>query len=189
MQKLLAANTSMSPYGMAFLPVSAPIAAAQRSIAQAIQSANPSTKASPTALIEFDVVISFAGPDRAKVEELAERLRSAGVPVFYDNFYPEMLWGKDLAVFFADIYRRSAKYCVIFASREYNERMWTTHERQHATARALEERGGEFILPIKVENVEIPGIAPTIGYVSFADYSIADIANLLIKKLRGATGG
>lgn len=185
-EKLLAANTSMSPHGMTFLPVSAPAAAAQRSIAQVIRAANPPTKASTTVPTEFDIVISFAGTDRPRAEELARRLRDAGVRVFYDSFYPEMLWGKDLAVFFADIYRRSAKYCVIFASREYNDRMWTNHERQHATARALEERGREYILPIKVEDVEIPGIAPTIGYVSLANYSIADIANMLVKKLRAS---
>jgi len=180
---LLAANTNMSPHGMAFLPVSSPIAAAQKSIAQVIRVVNSPTKAGATVATEFDIVISFAGTDRAKAEELAERLRDAGVRVFYDSFYPEMLWGKDLAVFFADIFRRSAKYCVIFASREYNDRMWTTHERVHATARALEERGGEYILPIKVEDVEIPGISPTIGYVSLTDRSIADIASMLIKKL------
>src|SRR6266487_3492530 len=59
-ERLLAANTSMSPHGMAFLPVSSPIAAAQRSIAQVIRVANPPTKASATVATEFDVVISFA---------------------------------------------------------------------------------------------------------------------------------
>lgn len=186
-EKLLAANTTMSSYGMEFLPVSAARIASQRSIAQVIDAVNPRGNASSTPSVEFDVVISFAGPDRAKAEELAVLLRDAGVRVFYDNFYPEMLWGKDLAVFFADIYRRSAKYCVIFVSREYNDRIWTTHERQHATARALEERGREYILPIKVENVEIPGIAPAIGYLKLTEFSIAEIASLLIRKLHAST--
>ena len=40
--------------------------------------------------------------------------------------------------------------------------MWTTHERQSAQARALEEKGAEYILPIQVEQIELPGLRPTI---------------------------
>ena len=43
----------------------------------------------------FDVAISFAGTERELAEKLAEILRAAGIAVFYDNFYPEHLWGKN----------------------------------------------------------------------------------------------
>lgn len=113
-------------------------------------------------------------------------MRDAGFAVFYDAFYPEDLWGKDLPVFFGEIYRKAARYCVIFVSNEYIERQWTNHERQHAQARAIEERGREYILPIKVDDVELPGMPPTIGYLSLAETGIERIAELLLRKLRSS---
>jgi hypothetical protein len=103
---------------------------------------------------------------------------------FCDNFYPEQLWGKDLPVFFDEIYRRKARYCVMFLSTAYAEHVWTNHERRSAQARALEEKGREYILPIVVENTELPGLPPTVGYLSLKDHSIEEIADLLVKKLR-----
>jgi hypothetical protein len=46
---------------------------------------------------KFDVAIAFAGTERTLAQELAESVRSAGFAVFYDDFYPEELWGKNLA--------------------------------------------------------------------------------------------
>ena len=72
----------------------------------------------------------------------------------------------------------------MFLSREYADRMWTTHERKSATARALQERGNAYILPVKVEDVDIDGLTPTIGYVSLAEKSPEQIAELLIGMLK-----
>ena len=74
-------------------------------------------------------------------EKLAEILRAAGFAVFYDNFYPEHLWGKDLTAFLDEIYRKRAKFCVVFVSTEYKERKWTIHELRSAQAKALEQKG------------------------------------------------
>ena len=66
--------------------------------------------------------------------------------------------------FFDDIYRKQARYCVMLISPEYRDRTWTQHERRSAQARALEERGREYILPIVVAAAELPGMQPTTGY-------------------------
>ena len=108
------------------------------------------------------------------------------VAVFYDGFYAAQLWGKDLVEFFDDVYRRQSRFCVMFVSSEYCDRMWTVQERRSAQARALEERGREYLLPIRVENVELPGLLPTVGYVSIDEYPIEKIARLLIEKVRAA---
>ena len=96
-----------------------------------------------TRRLKFDVAISFAGTERDVAEQLAIRLRDAGYAVFYDNFYPADLWGKELPVFFDEIYRTKSQYCVIFVSKEYAKRMWTNRERMSAQARAIEEKGKE----------------------------------------------
>jgi hypothetical protein len=71
----------------------------------------------------------------------------------------------------------------MFISKEYRERMWTNHERQSAQARALKEKGKEYILPIKVDDTELLGMSPTIGHVALTK-GIPEIADLLIKKLK-----
>ncbi len=107
-------------------------------------------------------------------EQLATLVRNANITVFYDNFYPGELWGKDLPVFFDEIYRKRSRYCVILVTRAYIDGLWTNHERQSAVARALQERD-EYILPIKVENVELPGVPPTVGYLSLDQYPVERI--------------
>jgi len=95
-----------------------------------------------------------------------------------------MLWGKNLVEFFDDIYRKQARYCVMLVSPEYRDRMWTQHERRSAQARALEERGGEYILLVVVEPAELPGMPPNVGYLSLAQYPIKRITEILLTKLR-----
>ena len=131
----------------------------------------------------FDVAISFAGAEREYAHKLAEQLREAGYAVFYDDFYPEQLWGKNLTAFFDEIFRKKARYCVMFVSKEYQARKWTSHEARSAQARALEEKGNEYILPIRVDKTELEGLLPTIGYVSI-DVGMEKIGEMLLKKLR-----
>jgi hypothetical protein len=63
--------------------------------------------------------------------------------------------------------------------------MWTTHERQSAQARALEEKGKEYLLPIQVEQIELPGLRPTVACIRLSPQRpIQDIAQVLIRKLQ-----
>ena len=133
----------------------------------------------------FDVAISFAGSQRQVAEAIATRVRDAGFEVFYDRFFPEQLWGKDLAVFFDEVFRKKSRFCVIVVSQDYIDRDWTNHERQSAVERAIKERGREYILPVKVsDDIELPGVPGTVGYVSLSQYSIEQVADMLIAKLR-----
>ena len=130
------------------------------------------------------MAVSFAGTERHLAQRLAEIVREAGFDAFYDSFYPEHLCGKDLVVFFDAIYRRKARYCVIFVSKEYLDRMWTNHERRSAQAKALELKGEEYILPILVDDSELPGVPRTVGHVRLTERPLEEIADMLIRKLR-----
>jgi hypothetical protein len=184
LQQLLAGQLAVRPFGMAFLP--RPHRATTTTSTPSLLSSSPSPLLEVNAVpqYEYDVAISFAGTERALAEKLATLVRSAGMRVFYDAFYEEQLWGKDLAVFFSKVFQSKARYCVILVSREYTERIWTNHERQHAVARALREKGKEYILPIKVDDSELAGVSPTLGYISLRNRSIESIAELLLQKLR-----
>ena len=74
----------------------------------------------------------------------------------------------------------------MFVSEEYLARPWTNHERQSAIARAIQERGNSYILPVMVgAPLEIPGIASAImGHLSLQQMSIDQIADVLMNKLR-----
>lgn len=132
----------------------------------------------------YDVAITFAGTERDYAEKLATLIRDAGHKVFYDQFYPEQLWGKNLVDFFDKIYHKNSRYCVMLISEEYVKRMWTNHERQSAQARALEEKGKEYILPIRFDSTELPGMQPTIGYLSAKDQTIEQVVAMLADKLK-----
>jgi hypothetical protein len=134
----------------------------------------------------YDVVFSFAGEDRNYVEQVAAYLRARGVKIFYDEYEEVRLWGKDLSEHFDLIYRLSGRYCVLFISEHYVRKVWTKHERRSAIARALQEHG-EYILPARFDATEVPGILPTVAYVSLAGKIPTAFAELLLQKLRGTS--
>ena len=90
--------------------------------------------------------------------------------------------GKDLAITFDEIFRKRSRYCVVFVSHEYRDRIWTLQEMRSALARAVEEKGNEYILPVRIDSTELPGLQPTIAYLSINE-GIQTIADLLIAKL------
>jgi hypothetical protein len=173
-EALLAANAAAERVSLTFLPIARPAERSRDDIVQHIRlPTNTKPKSKPTMAFDaalpsnFDVAISFAGTERELAEKLAEILRAAGIAVFYDNFYPEHLWGKNLTAFLDEIYRKRAKFCVVFVSTEYKERKWTNHELRSAQAKALEQKGDEYILPVKVDNTELDGLPPNVGTSEF----------------------
>ena len=112
----------------------------------------------------YDVALSFAGEDRAIVRELATKLKSAGYLVFFDEFQEAELWGEDLSVKLKQVYKEQARFCVMFISEHYARKPWTNHERQAALSRAFNERRA-YILPIRIDDTELPGFSDLVGYV------------------------
>ena len=130
----------------------------------------------------YDVVFSFAGENREYVRRVADYLRSKGINVFYDEYEPAHLWGKDLVEHFDLIYSRSGQYCVMFISKDYVKKMWTRHERRAALSRALKEQG-EYILPARFDDTEVPGILPSVMYIPLSDKSPAEFGKIILEKL------
>lgn len=130
----------------------------------------------------FDVAFSFAGEDREYVETVASILKDMGIRVFYDKYESVTLWGKDLYVYLDEIYRKRAKYTVMFLSQHYADKLWTNHERKSAQARMFSEHH-EYILPARFDETEIPGILPTMGYVDLRKISPSEFAQMVKKKI------
>jgi TIR domain len=188
---LLAANAAAERVDLTFLPITKPAERQRNDIVRQIGLPTDTKRSRPDPTMafdaalpsNFDVAISFAGTERALAEQLAEKLRAAGIAVFYDYFYAEHLWGKNLTAFLDEIYGKKAKYCVVFVSKEYRDRKWTIHELRSAQAKALEQKGQEYILPVKVDDTELDGLPSNVGYVDVS-IGIDRIAEMLISKLR-----
>jgi hypothetical protein len=131
----------------------------------------------------YDVVISFAGEDRLNAEQLASEMTQRSLRIFYDRL-PDVkadLWGKNLVEHLQDVYRKRALFCIALLSGHYAEKPWPSVERAAAEARALEDR--EYILPIRLDETDVPGILPTTGYIDLRTTTPAEIVTLLEKKL------
>ena len=135
---------------------------------------------------EYDVALSFAGEDREYAKELADLLIINHYSCFYDENELANLWGKNLYDYLSSVYKDRARYCVMFLSKHYKQKLWTNHERQNAQARAFKENR-EYILPVRLDDTEIPGILPTIGYLDLRVISIEKIYEVLDQKLSGTT--
>lgn len=131
---------------------------------------------------EFDVCLSFAGEDRQYVEEVAEICSARGIRLFYDKYETVNLWGKDLYEHLDYIYRHCARYCVLFVSKQYAEKLWTNHERKSAQARAFKENV-EYILPARFDDTEIPGLRDTVGYLDLRYTTTKELAVNIVKKV------
>jgi hypothetical protein len=135
-----------------------------------------------TRTVEFEIALSFAGEDRAYVDQVANLLRDSGVKVFYDIFEEATLWGKNLYDYLSDVYQNKALYTVMFISESYAHKLWTNHERQAMQARAFQEHQ-EYILPARFDDTPIPGVLPTVGYISLAGRTPEDFVKLIQTKL------
>lgn len=141
-------------------------------------------QSTPKTDLQFDVAISCAGEDTVYIDQVADCLRSENVKVFYYKFEDVQveLWGKDLYVHLDEIYRKKAKFCVMFLSKNYAAKVWTSHERRSAQARAFEENK-EYILPVRFDNTEVPGIVPTVSYIDANRVSPQQLCELIKRKL------
>lgn len=131
---------------------------------------------------DYDVTLSFAGEDRDDAEELARLLKNNQYRVFYDKYELSKLWGENLYDYLSDIYKNKSNYCIIFVSKHYAQKAWANHERQSAQSRAFTD-SGTYILPIILDDTEIPGILPTIGYLDRRTMTIKEIFKVLVEKL------
>ena len=133
-------------------------------------------------LYKYDFGLSFAGEDRAHAKKLAEILKKERVKVFYDYNEEADLWGQDLYQKFQEIYGRDCRFFIPFVSAHYIMKKWPKHELKQAQARDFKS-DIEYILPLRLDDTELPGINETTAYVDLQNKSIEEVAELCLKKL------
>lgn len=134
---------------------------------------------------EYDVAVSFAGEQRAIVEHFVKLLETKGFSVFYDDWKKAELWGRDLYQHLDEVYSKKARFCVMFLSAKYAAKAWPNHELKSAQARAFRENDA-YILPVRIDDTDIPGIRPTLGYLDLRKDSIEEVADIAAEKITAA---
>lgn len=128
----------------------------------------------------YDVVLSFAGEDREYVEECADILTALGIKVFYDSYEQDVLWGKDLYTFLADIYSNKARYAIVFISQHYVKKCWTKHEFKFINERMFNSET-EYLLPVFLDDTKLCGIPETQGHLT--NKTPYEVAVMFAKKI------
>ncbi|MEV6244461.1 TIR domain-containing protein [Lentzea sp. NPDC051838] len=131
---------------------------------------------------EFDVAPSFAEEDRDRVLPIVELLKQQNVKVYYDEDQVVARWGLNLLEHIAETLTHKVRYVLMFASQHYVEASWARLERQTAQARALAQQN-EYVLPIKLDDTEVPGLLSTTGFLDLRVHPPEVIANAVVEKL------
>jgi hypothetical protein len=131
---------------------------------------------------DFDIAVTFAGEDRAFVEEVVSLVKADGFTVFYDEDAKAEMWGADLPEYFADIYERRSRFAMMFVSAHYAAKPWTRLERRSVLARAMQE-SASYLLPVRLDSTQLPGVRATVGYLDGLAETPAGIASALRAKL------
>ena len=130
----------------------------------------------------YEVALSFAGEQRTYVDEVAQNLQLRRIPIFYDVFERVQLWGKHLSEELQAVYEDRARLVVMFISTQYVENVWPRVERKAILNRAAKEPG-EYILPVRFDDVPVPGLSTDLVYLQAKDYSPAELAAMIAQKL------
>lgn len=69
---------------------------------------------------------------------------------------------------------------MLFVSSNYVKKKWTKHELKSAQTRSFED-DEEYILSMYIEDVAVPGLNRTIGYLDINEFSEEQIVELLRK--------
>jgi hypothetical protein len=74
---------------------------------------------------------------------------------------------------------------LMLVSAAYAAKIWPTHERKNAQARALSQKT-EYALPVRFDETEIPGLPSTVAYLRFNEDGVQEICANLLQKLRAS---
>ncbi|MDL2344638.1 toll/interleukin-1 receptor domain-containing protein [Deinococcus sp. MIMF12] len=133
--------------------------------------------------------LTFAGEDREFAAAVNRGLRRRRYPTFFDQNKEARtrLLGEAGPDVLHEVFYRESELCLMFVSRAYKENVWPGVERRSAQARDAQQGGG-YIIPIRIDETELPGMPHTIGYLQKRQ-GAARIVGEVIDKLKAARAG
>ncbi|CAH2402778.1 TIR domain-containing protein [Mesorhizobium escarrei] len=119
------------------------------------------------------VFMSYAHGDRSVVEAVAGELRRLNVRTWVDQ--QELVAGDSLLNEIGRGLKR-ADAMVFFASRASLKSEWARHELDYFAANRLRETGGPFLIPVLLEDVELPSFLRDVLYIDLRNGDSRDAA-------------
>jgi hypothetical protein len=116
---------------------------------------------------KYDFALSFSGAQRTQARDLANALKGRGCHVFFDEFETMTIVGRNLAEELYKTYSSESRYCVLLVSEEYKAGPWTNQERRAALDKAISDAEGTYIIPIKIHDVDLPGLSTSLAYLKW----------------------
>jgi small GTP-binding protein len=139
----------------------------------------------PKSRKRFDVALSFPSERREYVKKVADRLASqlGSERVFYDANYQAELARPDMDTYLQEIYHDKAELLVVFLCAEYKKKEWCGLE-WRAVRDILKQKKTADIMPVRLDNTNIPGLFSIDGYIDAKGRDPAEIADLILQRLR-----
>jgi hypothetical protein len=131
---------------------------------------------------EFDLLLSFAGPERPYARAIHDICRANGLNVFLDEEFQHEIWGQNLVEYLDRTYRDRGWYCLAIFSKAYCERPFTRVERRAAFDRMINE-AQVYLLPIRFDDAWPVGLPQATAYLDLRTHGVLGVCEQLAKKL------
>jgi hypothetical protein len=133
----------------------------------------------------FRVALSFPGEKRDRVEVIADLLGMilGRENVLYDRWHQAELARPDLDTYLHNLYLNEVDLVVVFIAPQYEDRKWCGLE-DRALRRLIIEHSKSDIMIIAYEHADFQSVLYGDGYIDATNQSPADIANLILDRLR-----
>lgn len=138
-----------------------------------------------TQVPDFDVLLSFAGPERHYARAIHDIGVANGLRVFLDEEFQHEIWGKNLIEYLDQTYRERGRFVLVLLSQTYRERAYTKVERRASFDRMINE-GAEYLLPVKVDDSWIDGLPRSTAYLDLRTLGTLGVSKLLLQKIQGS---
>jgi hypothetical protein len=138
------------------------------------------------AVRRFRVALSFPGEHRAFVAQVAQHLaeRLGREAILYDAWYEAEFARPDLDTYLQALYHDQSDLIAIFLCADYARKEWCGLE-WRAVRDLIKARRAASVMSLRLDNTEVPGLFSIDGYVWIARRSPAEIASLILERLRG----
>ncbi|MCP4115332.1 MAG: TIR domain-containing protein [Desulfobacteraceae bacterium] len=137
---------------------------------------------------KYDIAVSYASEDNEIVEEFVKKAEESKIGVYYDKNEKASLLGRDLNEVTEEIYGESARFCLIFISKNYINKKWPNDEFDCAVKRELRTKE-KCIIPIRLDNAKWTGSLESkknTAYFDLTKESIVDFVNYMSEKMKNA---
>lgn len=137
----------------------------------------------------YDFCLSFAGEDREFAASINRELRRKRYKTFFDQNSEARirLLGQHGPDVLHKVFYQESQLCLLFISQSYKDNVWPGFERKSIQQRQLEQGDG-YIIPIRLDDTELPGFHTTTGYLRRRQ-GMPFIVRSVIDKLKEARKG